>query len=178
MTDAETSIQLMRHAKAQRRDRWWGKRDLDRPLTKTGVDQAKSLAVEFARRPIVRILTSPFARCVQTVEPLADRMGMDIELAEVLGEAPSVPVVDAGDTWVASAWLGGRALALVDQLVAETPDGEIVICSHGDVIPALMAALAGRDGVDVDDVHLRKGARFQLTFKGQKCVAVRAVPPP
>lgn len=178
MTDAETSIQLMRHAKAQRRDRWWGKRDRDRPLTRTGRNQSKSLAIDLAARPVVRILTSPFARCVQTVEPLADRLGMDIELAEVLGEAPSVPMVDAGDTWVASAWLGGRALALVDQVLAETPEGEIVICSHGDVIPSLMAALAGRDGLDIADVHLRKGARFHLTFKGAKCVAVEAVPPP
>lgn len=176
MTDAATSIHLVRHAKAQRRDRWWGKRDRERPLTKTGLAQSKALAVELGAQPITRILTSPFTRCVQTVEPLADRLEMDIELAEVLGEAPSVPLVDGGDTWVASAWLGGRALALLDQAVAD--GGHIVMCSHGDVVPSLMAALAGRDGLEIGDVHLRKGARFDLTFKGPKCVAVTAVPPP
>ncbi|HEX6256782.1 MAG TPA: phosphoglycerate mutase family protein [Euzebyales bacterium] len=178
MTDADTSIQLVRHAKAQSRDRWWGKRDRDRPLTKAGRAQSKGLAVELGARPIVRILTSPFTRCVETVQPLADRFGIDVEPAEVLGEAPSVPLVDAGDTWVASAWLGGRGLALVDQVVADGPAGDVVMCSHGDVIPSVMAALAGRDGLDIDDVHLRKGARFRLTFKGPKCVAVEAVAPP
>jgi broad specificity phosphatase PhoE len=178
MTDADTSIQLVRHAKAQSRNKWWGKRDRDRPLTNIGKAQSKSLAVELAARPVVRILTSPFTRCVETVQPLADRLGIDVEPAEVLGEAPSVPLVDAGDTWVASAWLGGRALALVDQVVADSPAGDIVMCSHGDVIPSVMAALAGRDGLDIDDVHLRKGARFRLTFKGPKCVAVETVAPP
>lgn len=178
MTHAATSIELVRHAKAQSRDRWWGKPDRDRPLTKSGRAQSKSLAVDLSTHPISHILTSPFTRCVQTVEPLADRVGMDIELAEALGEAPSVPVLDAGDTWVASAWLGGRALALLDQLVADNAGGHIVMCSHGDIVPSLMAALAGRDGLDVDDVHLKKGARFQLQFKGAKCVAVEAVPAP
>ena len=178
MTDADTSIQLVRHAKAQSRDRWWGKPDRERPLTKAGTAQSKSLAVDLATRPVIRILTSPFTRCVQTVEPLADRLGLDIELAEVLGEAPSVPLLDAGDTWVASAWLGGRALALVDQVVAESPGGDVVLCSHGDIVPSLMAALAGRDGLDIPDVHLKKGARFVLTFKGPTCATVQAVPPP
>ena len=178
MTDADTSIQLVRHAKAQSRDRWWGKPDRDRPLTKAGTAQSKSLAVDLATRPVIRILTSPYARCVQTVEPLADRLGLAIEPAEVLGEAPSVPLLDAGDTWVASAWLGGRALALVDQVVADSPGGDVVLCSHGDIVPSLMAALAGRDGLDIRDVHLKKGARFVLTFKGPTCAAVKAVPPP
>jgi broad specificity phosphatase PhoE len=178
MTDTAMSIQLVRHAKAQRRDRWWGKPDRERPLTRVGITQSKTLAIDLARLPVARILSSPFTRCVQTVEPLADRTGLDIELVESLGEAPSVPLLDAGDTWVVSAWLGGRALTLLDQVVAETPEGHVVMCSHGDIIPSLMAALAGRDGIDLTDVHRRKGARFALQFKGPKCVAVEAVPPP
>ncbi len=178
MTDAATSIQLLRHAKAQRRDRWWGKPDRDRPLTKIGTAQSKSLAVDLSTQGITRILTSPYARCVQTVEPLADRLGMEIGLAEALGEAPSVPLLDAGDTWVTSAWLGGRALALVDQVIIDDAGGHILMCSHGDIFPSLMATLAGRDGLEIGDVHLKKGARFRLQFKGQKCVSVEVVPPP
>lgn len=178
MTYAATSIELVRHAKAQRRDRWWGKSDRDRPLTKVGKAQSKSLAVDLAGEPISRILTSPFVRCVQTVEPLADRLGLDVGLAEALGEAPSMPVLDAGDTWVASAWLGGRALALLDQVIADNAGGHIVFCSHGDIVPSVMAALAGRDGLEVADVHLKKGARFTLQFKGARCVAVEGKAPP
>lgn len=177
MTDTTTYIELVRHAKAQRRDRWWGRSDRDRPLTKTGVAQAKALSTELGRSRISRIVTSPFVRCVQTVEPLAQRLGVALETAELLGEAPSVPLLDNGDSWVSSAWLGGRALGLVDEIVAAAPDGSIVLCSHGDVVPSLMAALAGRDGLTIRDVHLKKGARFRLTFKGPTCIAVEAVPP-
>lgn len=178
MTDTATTIELVRHAKAQSRDQWWGKPDRQRPLTKQGMTQAKMLAAELSELPITRIITSPFTRCVQTVEPLAARLNMEIEYADALGEAPGVPVLDGGDTWVASAWLGGRALALIDELVAENPGGHAVLCSHGDVVPSVMAALAGRDDLPVTDVHLKKGARFHLTFKGPKCVAAEAVPPP
>jgi 8-oxo-dGTP diphosphatase len=178
MTDTAMSIELVRHAKAQGRDHWWGKPDRERPLTKAGAVQAKTLASHLADLPITRILSSPFARCMQTVEPLAERLGMRIEAVDALGEAPGVPVLDGGDSWVASAWLGGRTLALIDQLIADEPDGHVVLCSHGDVIPSVMAALAGRDELTVDDVHLKKGARFHLTFKGPKCIAVEVVPPP
>jgi broad specificity phosphatase PhoE len=178
MTDTAMSIELVRHAKAQGRDHWWGKPDRKRPLTKAGAVQAKTLAGHLATLPITRILSSPFARCMQTVEPLAERLDMPVEPADALGEAPGVPVLDGGDAWVASAWLGGRALALIDQLAAEDPGGHIVLCSHGDVIPSVMAALAGRDGLAIGDVHLKKGARFHLTFKGPKCIAAEAVPPP
>ena len=178
MTDTATSIQLVRHAKAQSRDHWWGKPDRERPLTKSGAVQAKTLAAALAGLSITRIITSPYARCVQTVEPLAERLGLPIEIDDVLGEAPGVPVLDGGDSWVASAWLGGRALGLVDQIVLDDPGAHVVLCSHGDVVPSLMAALAGRDGLALSDVHLKKGARFHLTFKGPKCIAAEAVPPP
>lgn len=177
MTDTATAIELVRHAKAQSRNNWWGKSDRQRPLTKAGLAQAKTLAAQLAVAPITRIVTSPFTRCVQTMEPLSSRTGLPVEIDDALGEAPGVPVLDGGDTWVASAWLGGRALALIDQLVGDTP-GHIVLCSHGDVVPSVMAALSGRDGLDLRDVHLKKGARFRLTFKGPKCIAAEAVPPP
>ena len=178
MTAAATSIELVRHAKAQSRDHWWGKPDRQRPLTKSGKVQAKTLASDLASLSISHILTSPFTRCVQTVEPLAERLNLQIDLTDALGESPGVPLLDAGDTWVASAWLGGRALALLDQLVDEHPGSHSVLCSHGDVIPSLMAALAGRDALAMDDVHLKKGARFRLCFKGPKCISAEAVPPP
>lgn len=177
MTDNATIIELVRHAKAQSRNNWWGKSDRQRPLTNAGSAQAKNLATELSSAAITRIVTSPFTRCVQTVEPLAARLDLPIEYADALGEAPGVPVLDGGDTWVSSAWLGGRALALLDQLIADGP-GHVVLCSHGDVVPSVMAALSGRDGLELRDVHLKKGARFHLTFKGSKCIAAEAVPQP
>ena len=36
--------------------------------------------------PITRILSSPYDRCVQTVEPLAEQRGLPVEIREELNE--------------------------------------------------------------------------------------------
>ncbi|CAN5369154.1 hypothetical protein BH23ACT7_BH23ACT7_00180 [soil metagenome] len=174
-----TTIELVRHAKAHSRDRWWGKPDLDRPLTESGMDQAREIGRALrAGGPIAKLYSSPYVRCTQTLDPLADALGVHTVEDEALGEARTLPVHDAGDAWVAPAWLGGRAVAFVNRVVAEYPGKRIVACSHGDVIPALMALLVGRDGLAIDDVRCRKGARFTLTFDGGRCLRAEHVPPP
>jgi broad specificity phosphatase PhoE len=174
-----TTIELVRHAKALARDRWWGKPDRDRPLTDEGHDQSRAIARQLRDGGTPAALyCSPFARCRQTLEPLAAITGMDVVDEEVLGEAGTLPVLDGGDAWVASAWLGGRAVALVNRIVRDHPGQRVVACSHGDIIPALMAVLAGRDQLELTDVRLKKGARFTLTFDGTRCTGAQAIPPP
>lgn len=110
--------------------------------------------------------------------PLADAVGLEIHEADALNEAHGVPVLDGGDAWVSAAWLGGRALGTMDELVAAHTGQRLVLCSHGDVIPSVLASLAGRDGVDLADVKCAKGGRFSLTFLGGRCVdAVPHGPP-
>lgn len=178
MTEALTTIELVRHAKAQSRDRWWGRPDRERPLTRSGRAQARSLAADLADPRVVRIISSPFQRCVQTVQPLAGKLGLTVETDDALGEAATVPVLDGRDAWVASAWLGGRAFALLERLVRECAGQSAVLCSHGDVIPAVMATLVGRDGLQISDVRCRTGGRFRLTFTGLACTATKSFPPP
>lgn len=166
-----TTIELVRHAKAHSRDRWWGKPDRKRPLTDSGHDQARDLArAILAAGPVDALWSSPFVRCVQTLEPLATKAALPVQTDEALAEAATLPVVDGGDAWVAAAWLGGRAIAFVNWLCDEHPSGRVVACSHGDIIPALMAVLVGRDGLDLSDVRLRKGGRYTLQFEGRRCV--------
>ena len=76
---------LLRHAWAGQRDEWQGD-DRLRPLDKRGRKQAKKLVDELAPITIDRILSSPYVRCVQTVEPLAKARGLEIEQREELGE--------------------------------------------------------------------------------------------
>jgi broad specificity phosphatase PhoE len=173
-----TTIELVRHAKAHSRDSWWGKPDRDRPLNAAGLDQSRSLARDLRQgEPLKAIYSSPFLRCVQTMEPLAEAVGLPITPEEGLAEITALPVLD-GDGWVASAWLGGRALAWVDTVVTKHADDRIVACTHGDVAPALLALLAGRDGLNVEQVRLRKGARVSLTFDGRRCVVATPYPAP
>lgn len=76
---------VIRHARAGDRDDWRGD-DRQRPLDKRGRRQADALVEELEGYPISRILSSPYDRCVQTVEPLATRRGLAIEQRDELGE--------------------------------------------------------------------------------------------
>jgi len=76
---------LLRHAWAGHRDRWDG-HDRERPLDDRGIAQAQELVETFASFEIDRILTSPYVRCVQSVVPLAEARGLEIEQREELSE--------------------------------------------------------------------------------------------
>lgn len=173
-----TVVELLRHGKAFSRKRWSGPSDRERPLTDEGWHQAKLLVPELLDAgPTAAIVSSPLLRCTQTVEPLAGAAGLELHTDERLAEVRTLPVTDNGDAWVASAWLAGRALGLVDELVAAHDDGVVVLCTHGDVLPAVLAALAGRDGFDLPDVRVRKGGRVTLAFERRRCVAATPVDP-
>lgn len=175
----KTAIELVRHAKSHSRDKWWGRPDRERPLTDAGMQQARQLAVDLAERgDVVALYSSPWVRCTQTIEPLADALDQPIIDADRLGEVVSLPVHDGGDAWVTSAWLGGRAVSFLNEIVGRHAGHRVVACSHGDVIPAAMAALIGRDALELSDVRCKKGARFTLTFDGGRCLDAVYHPPP
>jgi 8-oxo-dGTP diphosphatase len=79
------TLLLIRHASAGDRDDWVGD-DLARPLDARGRDQASRLPELLGGYEVVRVLSSPAVRCVQTVEPLARSRGLDIEVREQLSE--------------------------------------------------------------------------------------------
>jgi len=115
-------LYLVRHAKAGERRAWKGP-DLDRPLSKTGWKQSELLGRRLAKLDPTLLCSSPYVRCVQTLEPLGKRIGIEIEIEQRLCEdEPVGPVLD---------------------LLRESPDGA-VLCSHGDIIPAAIQALAKR----------------------------------
>ena len=76
---------VIRHGRAGDSSEWEGD-DRLRPLDKRGRRQAEALVESLAPFPIARILSSPYDRCVQTVEPLAAARGLPIETREELGE--------------------------------------------------------------------------------------------
>lgn len=144
------------------------------------MDQSRAMAQALlaAGAPIAKLFSSPWVRCIQTLDPLVDGLGVQVVEAEQLGEVVNLPVHDGGDAWVTSAWLGGRGVALLDRIVAEHPGRRVVACSHGDVIPAVVALLVGRDGLDTTDVRCRKGGCFTLDFEGARCTAATYHEPP
>jgi 8-oxo-dGTP diphosphatase len=79
------TLLLIRHAPAGDREEWVGD-DRRRPLDERGWQQAERLVELLAPYEVNRILSSPYDRCVQTVEPLARARGLQIEPREDLGE--------------------------------------------------------------------------------------------
>lgn len=174
-----TTVELLRHAVAVDREQWWGRPDRDRPLTRAGREQARAIAeVLTGADPLVALYSSSHLRCVDTLQPVAVATGLDIRTEDGLAEAASLPVLDGGNAWVASAWLAGRGLAFLARAVAKHPGGRVVACTHGDVASALMAALVGRDGIGLTDVRCPKGGWFTLTFDGPRCLGALAHRPP
>jgi phosphohistidine phosphatase SixA len=146
MTDRAT-VYLVRHAKAGER-RGFSEPDELRPLSNAGRKQATAIADRLEPKAAGKLLASPFLRCIQTLEALAERLGAGVDTDIRLAE--------------------GGAFESVLELLHEVPDGS-VLCSHGDVIPATIQALHRR-GMELQtppDWHKstiwvlrRKDARF------------------
>ena len=116
------SIFVVRHAKAGSRDSWDGD-DLLRPLSKAGRQQAEAIADRLVSEDVRSLWSSPFQRCIDTLAPLGRRLGLDVISDRRLAE---------GGTFE-------QALQVLD----DAGDGA-VLCSHGDVVPDLIEALARR----------------------------------
>ncbi|MDF5754823.1 NUDIX hydrolase [Spongiactinospora sp. TRM90649] len=132
---------FVRHALAGSRQEWPGDDD-ERPLDDDGVAQAAGLAEALTGfRPEV-LISSPSRRCVQTLEPYAERHGLPIRQEPALAETAHDPA-------------GALRLAL-DVLDAERP---AVLCGHGKTLPELITAVwRRRHTAPSRDTHLRKGA--------------------
>jgi 8-oxo-dGTP diphosphatase len=155
---AETgTIHLLRHAAAGNRDNFNGD-DRERPLTKKGKAQAKSIAESLREREIERIVTSPYKRCVQTVEPLAKMIGATIEISDALAEGPDI---DASY-----------------DLIHNLAGANAVLCSHGDVIPAAMNRLMWLGLTLHSRFYCSKGSIWEVDIESGRYTEGRYVPPP
>jgi 8-oxo-dGTP diphosphatase len=128
-----TSI-LLRHASAGERHDFEHDDHL-RPLDARGRRQSDDLIELLRPFGVRRILSSHYVRCVQTVEPLAEALGLEVELDDRLKEGE-----------------GGAAAPLLQE------DG-VVLCTHGDIVEALIggdlkkgAAVVLEDGEIVRDL--------------------------
>jgi phosphohistidine phosphatase SixA len=107
-----TSV-LLRHASAGDRDRWPVADEL-RPLDARGRVQAAALVEILRPLDVRRVLSSPYVRCIETVQPLAAALELPVEpddrLAEGAGHAAHDLVREAG----------------------------VVCCTHGDIVEAVL----------------------------------------
>ena len=149
-------VYLLRHAKAGERRVWEGP-DVERPLSSKGWKQARSVSARLAKMGASSLYSSPYVRCVQTLEPLSELIGAEIVIDERLEE--------------------DQAFEPVLNLLGEVDSGA-VLCSHGDIIPAVMQALVRR-GMEVQsDADWRKATVWVLKRKGDRITKGKVWPPP
>lgn len=150
-------LYLVRHAKAGSRSEC-DSDDFTRPLTGKGRRQSIAIAERLLPQATGALVSSPFVRCRQTLEPLAARLNIAVTTDEVLAES------------------AGFEGAL--NLLATLPDGS-VLCSHGDVIPETIGALMRRGCVVVGEPDWRKASVWQLQRGDDGAIAeATAWPPP
>ncbi|SFW91640.1 NUDIX hydrolase [Amycolatopsis australiensis] len=149
-----TTVLLVRHAKAGKRDDWNGDDDL-RPLSEAGQRQASALRRVLALFGPDRVLSAPRLRCVQTVHGIAEDLGTEVRHEPLLSEEGYWP---------------DPVLGVARLLAIASDGGTPVVCSQGGVIPDLVSALADRDGVELPSarggvVPSKKGSFWVLSFR-------------
>jgi 8-oxo-dGTP diphosphatase len=107
---------LVRHASAGDASRWQG-HDRVRPLDDVGRRQAEKLVGALDGFEVARVLSSPYIRCLQTVEPLAAARGLTVELCDELADTRQAE----------------DGVALVRSLA----DDPVVACVHGGLSEAV-----------------------------------------
>src|SRR5277367_5966215 len=124
-------VTLLRHAKAVAKSHW-KRADDRRPLDDSGRADAKALAEVLACfAPRARLITSPAARCVETLRPFAELSGAQLR------EEPSLYIhnpssrTDPGDSPTSIAAL------LAEAVEAGEPT---IFCAHRENIAVLQAA--------------------------------------
>jgi 8-oxo-dGTP diphosphatase len=102
-------------------------------------------------------VSSPSVRCRQTVEPLAERLKLPVDLADALAEGASIQ----------------GAVQFIGKVSLEP----VVLCTHGDVIGGLLDH-AQRHGVRLDGDGLEKAGTWVFETEIGAIVAATYVPPP
>jgi 8-oxo-dGTP pyrophosphatase MutT (NUDIX family)/phosphohistidine phosphatase SixA len=156
------TVLLVRHAKAGVRAQWTGP-DHERPLSPTGQQQAAYLRELLALFGPTQVHAVPLVRCVQTVKPLADQLG--------------VPVIE--EPLLAEEHYAGDPAAGLDRLLQIAAAGQnAVVCSQGGVIPDLILKLAGKAAFDERGrVPDKKGSTWVLSFRDRELLAADYYPP-
>jgi 8-oxo-dGTP diphosphatase len=150
------TLLLIRHGHAGSRKDWSGD-DRLRPLSAKGRRQARALVVQLDPWAPSRVLSSPYERCIETVRPLAHELGLKVEASEELAEGAGPDAIE---------------------LVRSLRDTHVALCTHGDVIPDILVALADEDRLDLGPAPRQaKGSTWVLESTKGRFVVATYVPP-
>ncbi|MCH9709640.1 MAG: NUDIX hydrolase [Actinomycetia bacterium] len=152
--DTQT-VMIVRHATAGRKARYNGD-DRTRPLDKHGRAQAESLVGQLLSFGAGELFAADRVRCRQTLDPLAEELGVTIRMEPKLTE---------------EAYADNRKATRQRILKIAATSANPVICTQGKVIPDLIAWWCERDGVRPDKSRNRKGSTWVMSLSGGRLVA-------
>ncbi|MGV0791836.1 bifunctional NUDIX hydrolase/histidine phosphatase family protein [Mycolicibacterium sp. XJ1819] len=156
------TVLIVRHGTAGSKSRYQGD-DRERPLDKHGREQAECLVGQLLAFGADTIHAADRARCVQTVEPLARKLGTTIHSEPLLSE---------------EAYAKDRKSARHRVLEIAAAGGTPVISTQGKVIPDLVQWWCQRDGVRPDKSLNRKGSTWVMSMHDGRLVAADHLGPP
>ncbi len=151
---------IIRHALPLRSEPGQGS---DPDLSEEGIEQAKRLPDALARFPISRLVSSPQKRAIQTAEPVAEALGLSIDIDDRLAEydrdlSHSTPVEEISEedmrrlangelpSGVDQSAFIARVKAGVDDIVrAAEREDTVALFSHGGVINAVVHDVMGTE---------------------------------
>ena len=150
-------IYLVRHAHAGDKQQW-NRPDHLRPLSRTGWQETAGLLTRLGGFAVTAVVSSPTTRCVQTVDELAARRRLPIAVDARLSR-------DAG---------AGHVRNLISEL---GEDAATLLCTHGEVIGALLTALR-RDGAPIPaDAEWPKASIWLLDTEHGAVTGASYLPP-
>jgi len=124
-------------------------------LSAEGWAQARALVESVDGERIARLVSSPSTRCRETLEPLAARRGLRIDVDPRLGDDASPKQLN--------------------DLLSEISREDVLVCSHGDTIPQLLARL----GVPSEYIRCAKASLWRIeNDKGRPSASYDPPPPP
>ena len=158
-----TTAYLIRHAQSRPSS---GIEDPAWPLSRLGTEQAEKLSPLLEPLNITRVYSSPYVRCLSTIDPFVRRIRLDVVVDEDLRERKLVEEIrrDFGEVWRRS-WedfgfaLPGCETSLDAQSrfvgavrrIVRGESGTIGICAHGNVMGLLLNHLESRYGREEAD---------------------------
>lgn len=172
-------IYVIRHCKAE------GQAS-ESPLTEEGFSQAEALSTFFEDVKIERIISSPYKRAIQTVEPLSKRLNLEIELNDELKER--VLSNESLSDWLEKLrktfdhpnlkFAGGesskeavkRIAGVVDSIFKSDLDNTIIV-THGNLMALLLNYYNQQFGFEEwvtlgnPDIYLLKSDRNGITYE-------------
>ena len=159
------TVLIVRHATAGRKARYKGD-DRLRPLDKKGRAQAESLVGQLLAFGAGEVHAASRTRCHQTVEPLAQELGVRVRDEPTLTEEGFAADADAARK---------RGLKIAAKADDETVP---VICTQGKVIPDLISWWCERSGIRPDKSRNRKGSMWVMSLHGDALVAADHIDSP